>query len=452
MKRLLLALGVVAGVAAAVWGAVLVLSATAGPAPARQRLAVAPLVVQDSVITDGGGQVVEKLAPDCAASRHPAFCRRVHDELTAIDPRLLTRGGLVVATTLDPRAQQAARRAVEGRVRPGDAPVAVEAMVAPGSGEIRALAASRGDGAHALSQGSTAMAYTLAAALSGGFRYDDGFPRARSFRATGYNSFTNCKGENVGDPTHTVVGPGGGDGGAFTTLRSAARAAPNPFFLRLEERVGLCQTVRTAQRLGLARRDGTPLQEYETFTLGINEADTVTVAGTYATLAAHGLRCAPRAVKEVRDGSGKVLHALAPRCEQVLDAAVADAVTGLLRTGGLGRDAAALAGRIPDLGSAWYAGYTPDLAAAVSLGFPDESEPRTFPDGSQRRPPTAGRDRPTLTGLTVGGRRYDTVDGTTIPGPIWRASMAEALRGAPKSHFPEPDEARFGGCRLACPK
>ncbi|MFI7696555.1 hypothetical protein ACIBQ6_46330 [Nonomuraea sp. NPDC049655] len=171
---------------------------------------------------------------------------------------------------------------------------------------------------------------------------------------------------------------------------------PNPFFLRLEERVGLCQTVRTAQRLGLARRDGTPLREYETFTLGINEADTVTVAATYATLAAHGLRCAPRAVKEVREGSGKVLHALAPRCEQVLDAAVADAVTGLLRTGGLGR--------------------------------------------------------PTLTGLTVGGRRYDTMDGATVPGPIWRASMAGALRGTPASRFPEPDEARFGGCRLACPQ
>ncbi|MFI7421250.1 hypothetical protein [Nonomuraea sp. NPDC049684] len=178
------------------------------------------------LVADGGDRVVEKLALDCAASRHPAFCRRVHDELTAIDPRLLTRGGLVVATALDPRAQQAAQRAVEARVRPGDAPVAVEAMAAPGSGEIRAL----------------------------------------------------------------------------------------------------------------------------------------------------------------------------------------------------------------------------------SLGFPDESEPRTFPDGSQRRPSTAGPDRPTLTGLTVGGRRYDTVDGATIPGPVWRASMAGALRGTPESRFPEPDEARFGGCRLACPQ
>ncbi|MER6507446.1 hypothetical protein ABT158_11565 [Nonomuraea sp. NPDC001636] len=452
MKRLLLVLGVVAGVAAAVWGAVLVLAATAGPAPARQRLAVAPPVVRDSVIIDGGGQVVEKLAPDCAASRHPAFCRRVHDELTAIDPRLLTRGGLVVATTLDPRAQQAAQRAVEARVRPGDGPVAVEAMVAPGSGEIRALAASRGDGAHALSQGSTAMAYTLAAALSGGFRHDDGFPGSLSYQAAGPGSFTDCKGQAVGDPTHTVTDSVGGSGGAFTTLRSGARATLNTFFMRLEERIGLCATVRTAVRLGLTGPSGLPLREYQAFTLGANEVDTVTVAGTYATLAAHGLRCAPRAVKEVRDGSGKVLHALAPGCEQALDPAVADAVTGLLRTGGLGRDAAGLASRIPDYRTAWYAGYTPDLAAAVSLGFPDESEPRTFPDGSQRRPPTAGPDRPTLTGLTVGGRRYDTVDGATVPGPIWRASMAEALRGAPKSRFPEPDEARFGGCRLACPK
>ncbi|MGW2159437.1 hypothetical protein [Nonomuraea sp. NPDC001699] len=433
MKRLLLVLTVVV-VAAAVWGGVLLLSATADEGQGRQRLAVAPSVVRESVIVDGGGQVVGKLDADCATGRFPAFCHRVRAELTALDPRLLTRGGLVVATTLDPRAQQAAQRAVEARVRPGDTPVAVEAMVAPGSGEIRALAASKGDGAHGLSQGSTAMAYTLAAALSGGFRYDDGFPRSLSYQAAGQESFTNCKGQNMGDPAFTFTDRVGGSGGAFTTLRSGARAAQNTFFMRLEERIGLCATVRAAQRLGLSRFDGMPLLEYEAFTLGGNETDTVTVAATYATLAAHGLRCAPRAVKEVRDDSGKVLHALGPRCEQALEAAVADAVTGLLRTDGLGRDAAGLASRITDYKSTWYAGYTPDLAAAVSLGFTGV-------------PPT-----PALTDVPIGGRRHDVVDGTTIPGPIWRASMTEALRGVPETRFPEPDTTRFGGCRLACPK
>ncbi|GGT01458.1 hypothetical protein ACFFV7_30765 [Nonomuraea spiralis] len=431
MKRLLLVLGVVA-VAAAVWGAAVLLSAPAGQAPDRQPLNVAPLVVRDSVIVDGGGQVVEKLAPDCAVSTHPAFCRRVRDELTAIDPRLLTRGGLVIATTLDPRAQRAAQRAIEARVRAADAPIAVQAMVAPGSGEIRALAASRGDGAHGLPRGSTAMAYTLAAAMAGGMRADDGLPRSGPYQATGREAFTDCEGDQVADPAHTVVDARDRSGGTFVTLRRGARDALNTFFMRLEERIGLCETVRTARALGLTRPGGVPVSEYEMFTLGVNDVDTVTVAGTYATLAAHGLRCAPRAVKEVRDASGKVLHALAPKCERALDPAVADAVTGLLRTGGLGRDAAGIADRTNEPRSAWYAGYTPDLASAVSLGFPDVPV------------------RHGLSETPIGGRRYDVVDGAAIPGPIWRASMAEALRGVPESAFAAPDEARFGGCRLAC--
>ncbi|WP_207757323.1 hypothetical protein, partial [Nonomuraea cypriaca] len=37
---------------------------------------------------------------------------------------------------------------------------------------------------------------------------------------------------------------------------------------------------------------GTPLREYEIFALGTNEVDPVTIATTYATLAARGNRCA----------------------------------------------------------------------------------------------------------------------------------------------------------------
>jgi len=56
-----------------------------------------------------------------------------------------------------------------------------------------------------------------------------------------------------------------------------------------------------------------------------------------------------------------------------------------------------------------------------------------------------------LTDVVIGGRRYARVDATSIPGPIWRKAMAEALRGTPESRFVRPDARRFGGCRDACP-
>lgn len=430
MRRLLLALGVVA-VAASVWAAVFLLSRTGDEKPARQRLAVAPAQVRESVITDAAGQELGKLS--CGDDRYAYFCRRVQEELTAVDPGLLARGGLVVTTTMDRRAQEAAQRAIDAHVRASDTPVAAEAMVVPGTGEIRALATSRGDGGHQLRQGSTAMAYTLAAALAGGLRYDDGFPHSTGYRASGYGAFTNCKGEPVAEPAFTILNRGSKRrDGEFVTLRAGTREALNTFFMRLEEKVGLCETVRAARGLGLARSGGVPPSEYMTFTLGVNEVDLISVANSYATLAARGSRCEPTAVKEVRDAAGKVLRAFAPRCEQVLDAAVADAVTGLLRAGGLGRDAAGLPGTTDGYAAAWYAGYTPGLAAAVNLGFPEVPARRT------------------LTDVTLAGRRHAFVDGTAVPRPIWRSSMTEALRGTPEQAFTEPDRERFGGCRLAC--
>ena len=56
--------------------------------------------------------------------------------------------------------------------------------------------------------------------------------------------------------------------------------------------------------------------------------------------------------------------------------------------GGIGRDAAGKTGTTDDYATAWFAGFTPDLAGAVSIG-----DPR----GSQEHK---------LTGVTIGGRYY----------------------------------------------
>ncbi|MBB6548208.1 transglycosylase domain-containing protein [Nonomuraea rubra] len=404
----------------------------------------------------------------CESNEHPYFCLYVRHEILGNPDfgrtakarlAMLNRGGLTITTTLDPAMQAAADRALKRYVHPSDAPVASQALVQPGTGAIKAMAASRRYGTNAAKNeisynvvantahgggigfqpGSTFKTFTLITALQQGMKLDDGLAAGAGYRAPAYSTFKTCKGQNIGDPTHTVTNDEGSPG--WKTLRTGTWDSVNTFFMELEERVGLCETVKTAKSLGIRRADGKKLQEYETFTLGINEADPVTVATAYAAIAARGTYCAPLAISRITDRDGRTTR-YRPKCRQALDPGIADATAEVLSgvftegtmsgVGGLDRDAAGKTGTTDDYASAWFAGFTPDLAGAVSLG-----DPR----GSQRHK---------LTGVTIGGRYYGSVQGASIPGPIWRDTMMSALRGVPATPFTAVDEARFGGCSENC--
>ncbi len=224
-------------------------------------------------------------------------------------------------------------------------------------------------------------------------------------------------------------------------MRTGTWGSVNTFFMELEQRVGLCESVTTAKSLGIRRSDGRGLQEYETFTLGINEMDPVTVANAYAAIAARGTYCAPMAITRITDRSGKATT-YRPKCRQALDPGIADAtaevLTGVLTkgtmrgVGGIGRDAAGKTGTTDDYAAAWFAGFTPDLAAAVSIGDP------------------RGAQKHKLIGVTIGGRYYGAVAGATLPGPIWKDTMIGALKGVPPTSFTPVDSARFEGCSQDC--
>ncbi|MGJ6967611.1 transglycosylase domain-containing protein [Streptosporangium sp. G11] len=403
------------------------------------------------------------LPGNCEASPYPYFCVYVREEFLR-DPafgrtaeeraRLLYRGGLTIRTTLDPRMQAATEQAVGRHVHASDEPVAAEALVQPGTGMIRAMAASREYGTSArrnemsynivadndhggiggFQAGSTFKTFTLITALKKGMRIDDGFTVGNGYRASGYADFKNCEGGNIGDPTHTVTNDEGTPG--FKSLQTGTWQSVNTFFMELERRVGLCDTVQTARSLGIKRADNRKLQEYETFTLGINEMDPVTVASAYAAIGARGRYCAPMAVTRVTDRDGGVTGHR-PKCRQVLDPEIADATAHILSgvftkgtmraVGGIGRDAAGKTGTNDDQASAWFAGFTPDLAGAVSIGDP------------------RGAIAHKLNGVTIGGRYYGAVFGATIPGPIWKDTMVAALRGVKATPFTPIDRARFGG-------
>ncbi|MFI7698736.1 transglycosylase domain-containing protein [Nonomuraea sp. NPDC049480] len=409
-----------------------------------------------------------KLPGGCESSKYPYFCLYVRHEIlsnpdfgktAAARLATLNRGGLTIGTTIDPAMQAAADRAIRKYVHASDAPVAAQALVQPGTGAIKAMAASKpyggrkargeisynvvADAAHGggvgFQAGSTFKTFTLISALEQGMKLDDGLTAGAGYRAPGYAAFKNCKGENIGDPTHTVTNDEGSPG--WKTLRTGTWGSVNTFFMELGQRVGLCETVTTAKSLGIHRSDGRKLQEYETFTLGINEMDPVTVAGAYAAIGARGKYCAPMAITRITDRDGNTTR-YRPKCRQSLDPAVADATADVLSgvftegtmrdVGGIGRDAAGKTGTTDDYATAWFAGFTPDLAGAVSIG-----DPR----GSQTHK---------LAGVTIGGRYFGIVAGATLPGPIWKDTMVGALRKVPPSSFTPIDSARFGGCGDGC--
>ncbi|MFC4585558.1 transglycosylase domain-containing protein [Sphaerisporangium corydalis] len=402
----------------------------------------------------------------CSESDHPFFCLYVQKEIAtnrafgqtrAERERRLYRDGLVIRTTLDRTAQRAADKAIAEYVHPKDDDVAAEAMVEPGTGRIRALAASKrygvnpkdrddgprttynlpADTAHGGGQGfqagSTFKVFTLATALAQGWRFDQGFDTPGGFEPS--SGYKDCSGHKVNDPGTVIHNAGGeGKGGPYS-LATGTWQSVNIFYMMLERDVGLCPVVRTARSLGVVRADGRPLREVPTFTLGANEMDPVTVAAAFAAFGARGRYCRPMAILEISERHGRRTR-ISPSCADAVEQEVADAVNhilsgvftrGTMKGQGIGRPAAGKTGTNNGYTSAWFAGYTPDLAAAVSLG--DIRGAYKYP----------------LTDVEIGGRSYGSVQGASLPGPIWVQSMEGALRYVPESSFTAPDMGRFGG-------
>ncbi|MDA2805826.1 penicillin-binding protein [Nocardiopsis suaedae] len=395
------------------------------------------------------------LGGGCYDSDHPYFCTYVLSWIEN-DPRFgedaeerarwVRRAGLTIRTTLDPGAQRAAQRAVDRHVpRGADAgKVAVQAMVEPGTGDVVAMAQNREfgfdgqdpeqtsinfavDAGHGggtgFQAGSVFKAYTVAAALEERMGVGTSFKAPDTLTVKGQRT---CSGKRLAP--WSVRNAGDSDAGRQDMVEGTKHSS-NTYFAQLQKRVGLCDTVRMAERLGAKRADGAPFGQWNSFTLGDQEVAPLDVAGSYATLAARGVRCAPRPVAVITPPGGE-RREVGPTCERVLERSTADAVNDVLRapltSGGTaqglspGRPAAGKTGTTDGSAAAWFAGHTPDLASAVAVG-----DPR----GGARHP---------LRGVSIGGRYHSVVYGATLPGPIWRDGLRGALEGTKERAFPDP--------------
>ena len=407
----------------------------------------------EKAAAEGLGLHMTKTNQGCYYSPYPFFCDYV-EQILIRDPalgkdqeerrRYLYRGGLTIRSTLDPKAQRAADKAVSETVHPTDGVIGAVSMVEPGTGKIKAMAQSRRygkgkgktyvnlnvpqryNGTLGYPPGSTFKAFVLAAAIR------QGIPLTTSFPSPGETTITqNVRNCPDGKPGYNNVPwdvANSTSAGPTSTLISGTTHSVNTFFAFLEARTGICEPANIATRLGAVRADGQPLQQVKPFTVGVNEIAPLSMAEAYATFAARGLHCSAIPYTQVSDRSGNQLKVKGADCKQVIPKDVADAVTYVLRevvdgkdpgrTGqamsmaGEGRQVAGKTGTSNDRIAVWFMGYTSNLAAAAVVT--DANAPLRTLLGAH------------IAGRTVSG---DQVWGGTLAGPMWLASMRGALAG-----------------------
>jgi membrane peptidoglycan carboxypeptidase len=342
-------------------------------------------------------------------------------------------GGLRIATTVDLAAQAAAERAlaaVAGR-RDGD-PYGALVAVEPGTGAVRAMVGGRdwwgdarfgrlnlatGAGGGGRPAGSAFKTFALVAAL------ERGIPPEAVFEAP--ERLVVGRARRRGPAWRVANFEGHGFGKA--TLRSATALSINTVYAGLLLRLGdgdadrgARAVVEAAARMGVA----SPLRAVPSAVLGTGEVTPLEMAAAYATLAARGRRAVPFGVRRITGADGRVLYQARPDSHQVVRPEVAAIAADVLRgvvdhgtgvRGRIGRPAAAKTGTTQDHADAWYVGFTPSLAAAVWVGYPQGQVPMVPP------------------------RTRERVSGGTWPATIWARFMGPALAGRPHGRFPRPD-------------
>lgn len=348
----------------------------------------------------------------------------------------LRRGGYTVVTSLDPDIQASAMKHILAKERKRSKYAHGLVLIEPGTGRIVTMAVNRtysldqshngkhsdpskrkyakgnypntvnpllgGGSMSGYQAGSTFKIFTMLAAL------DAGMPLSTSFYAPPQfvSKYIVAPGPaacgNHWCPKNDSPGMTG-----TQTMWSGFGKSVNTYFVQLEQKVGAEKAVAMAERLGLQWR--TPVDKelaspehasgWGAFTLGVSDVQPIEMANVFATLAAEGAYCEPLPVRSIknRDGTnatfqGKLIAA--PRCRRAFSVDVARAATDAARCvtgygaakgscGGwqtspmvyatLHRPVAGKSGTTDHNRTAWFCGFTPQLAGAAFVADPDNS-------------------------------------------------------------------------------
>jgi penicillin-binding protein 1A len=333
-------------------------------------------------------------------------------------------GGFRVYTTIDLNLQYLARRAIAENLTDPNGPSAALVAINPKNGQVLAMV---GGNNYRKSQfnlavqgerqpGSSFKPFVLATALKQGISPDTTF-------VSGPVSIP------LGDRVWYVHNYENADLGTIP-LSTATTVSDNTVYAQLTRLVGPAAVVRTAHALGITSR----LNNYFAIGLGAEAVNPLEMARAFSGFANGGRRIdgaafgnLPRAIVRVDDDHGHLIDDNAVVGRRVLPPNTTALLNSLLErvvTSGTGKHAqlpdgrpvAGKTGTTENYGDAWFVGYTPQLAAAVWVGYPNQL-------------------RPMLTDF-----HGQPVAGGTFPALIWKSFMERALPylQAPPESFPSP--------------
>ena len=177
-------------------------------------------------------------------------------------------------------------------------------------------------------------------------------------------------------------------------VREALERSLNVPAVRLAQRVGISRVAETARRLGLT----SPLPEVPSLALGTAEVAPLEVAVAYSTLANGGRKPTPRTFVDLVEADGMVREVRPLEgAERVLDPATAYLAVSLLegvvdrgtaarvRQAGMLGPIAGKTGTTDDEHDLWFVGFTPELVAVVWVGF-DNPAPVGLPSSAGALP------------------------------------------------------------------
>src|SRR5439155_5360800 len=328
-------------------------------------------------------------------------------------------GGLDVQTTIDLRLQKLARSTIQSVLKEPDGPSAALVAVRPSTGEI--LAMYGGDNFRQSQfnlavqgerqAGSAFKPFVLATALK------QGISPATTLVSRPVSIFIGDKYWTPHNYENAYIGP--------ASLVTATTVSDNSIYAQLTRLVGPANVATTARELGITRH----LNPYFAIGLGADPVSPMEMARAFSTFANEGRRVDgsvfgnhPRAIARVRNAQGGVVDDNRPVARPVLTRDQSAILTSILETviqSGTARRAAlpdriaaAQTGTTENYGDAWFVGYTPQLATAVWVGYPNRLKPMLTEYHGQ------------------------AVAGGTFPAEIWRTFTRAALTGSAPESFP----------------
>lgn len=334
----------------------------------------------------------------------PYFTSYIQQQLPKlVSKEKLEAGGLTVETTLDPKSQKAAEKAVRDAVKNFGAyegfKQAALVSINPRNGEIRAMVGGTDFNSSQFNRvtqaqrqpGSAFKAILYTTAIATGMSPYTSYLDA-PYTVDGY------KPENYGRKYS-----------GWMTLREALTSSVNIISVKLLIDVGFDPVIKMAQNMGIKSK----LLPTYSLALGASEVNLLELTSAYGTLATQGEYIEPHGIRRILSSTGEVLYNAAHKKKRVIDKDTTAIVTWMMQNvvnSGTGRAAqidrpvAGKTGTSEEARDLWFVGFIPQLVTGVWLGNDDSS--------------------PTWS--------YSSTAAT-----VWHDFMVVAVKGIPVQKFPE---------------